>query len=115
MRAAAGEGERGSATVLVIAGVMASCAIAGLWLASGRAALARQRAETAADLAALAGAQALAGSPAAVCTDAGAVAAANGGRLVACAVDGQAVVVAVSVSRPMAARAVARAGPPGVQ
>jgi secretion/DNA translocation related TadE-like protein len=101
--------------VLVLAGVMACCAIAGLWLASGRAALARQRAETAADLAALAGAQALARLTTAPCGAAGLVAAANGGRLVSCAVTGDSVVVSVSVSSPIPAVAGARAGPQAPQ
>jgi secretion/DNA translocation related TadE-like protein len=106
--------ERGSATVLVLAGVMACCVVGGGWLASGRAALARQRAETAADLAALAGAQALAraDSP---CPAAGLVAAANGGRLVACSIVGDALAVRVSVSGPTPAVAAARAGPQGSQ
>jgi secretion/DNA translocation related TadE-like protein len=97
--------------VLVLAGVMACCTIAGLWLASERAALARQRAETAADLSALAGAQALARSGPAPCGAAAVAATANGGRLIACSIAGDAVTVAVSVSSRTPAQAVARAGP----
>ena len=84
-------------------------------MASARAALARQRAETAADLAALAGAQALAGLTAGPCGVAGLVAAGNGGRLVSCAIIGDAVAVSVSVTSPTSAVARARAGPQGSQ
>ena len=101
--------------MLVLAGVMACCAVGGVWLASGRAALARQRAETAADLAALAGAQSLARSDPLPCSAAGLAAAANGGRLVACAVIGDALAVSVSVSTPTSAVAAARAGPEEAQ
>ena len=90
---------------------MVCCAIAGGWLAWGRAASARQHAETAADLAALAGAQALTGLGAAPCAAAAEAAAANGAQLVTCSVSDGDVTVAVSVSRPIAARALARAGP----
>jgi secretion/DNA translocation related TadE-like protein len=105
----------GSATVLVLAGVLACCVVGGLWVTSGRAALARQRAETAADLAALAGAQSLARLEAAPCAAAGAVAGANGGQLVSCSIAGAAVTVTVSVRRPMPAHAKARAGPERTQ
>ena len=104
-------GELGSATVLALAGVMVCLTIAGIWLAAGRAALARQRAETAADLAALAGAQSLALAAAAPCAAAGAAAAANSGRLLACSIAGDDVRVVVSVSAPVAAQATAHAGP----
>jgi secretion/DNA translocation related TadE-like protein len=108
-------GERGSATVLVLAGVMACCVAGGLWLASGRAALARQHAETAADLAALAGAQALNRLAASPCLAAAQTATANGGLLLTCTVAGDSVAVTVAVDRPMAARAAARAGPENPQ
>ncbi len=104
--------------MLVLAGVLVCCVIGGVWLAAGRAALARQRAETAADLAALAGAQSLTGhgrAAAPPCAAAGRAAAANGGRLLECSVAGDEVTVAVAVGRPMPARAVARAGPRGAQ
>ncbi len=107
----AGAREVGSATVLALAGVLACLTVAGIWLASGRAALARQRAETAADLAALAGAQSLAAGTPAPCAAAGAAAAANAGRLLACSIAGDDVRVVVGVSAPVAARASARAGP----
>lgn len=101
--------------MLVLAGVMACCAVGGLWLESGRAGLARQRAETAADLAALAGAQALARGDPSPCAAAGVAASANGASLAGCSVTGDAVGVAVSVSRPTPAAAVARAGPQEAQ
>ncbi len=109
IRPASGE-DRGSATVLVLAAAMVCATITAGWLAWGRAALARQHAETAADLAALAGAQSLARLDTAPCAAAAQAAAANGGQLVTCSVSGTAVTVAVSVSQPMSARALARAG-----
>jgi secretion/DNA translocation related TadE-like protein len=108
-------GERGAATILVIAAVMGICVAGGIWLASGRASLARQHAETAADLAALAAAKSLTDIELSPCVAAGKAAAANGGSMESCAVAGDSVTVTVSVSRPMRARAVARAGPEGVQ
>jgi secretion/DNA translocation related TadE-like protein len=101
--------------VLVLAGVMACCAVGGLWLASGRAALARQHAETAADLSALAGAQALARSEPAPCSVAAGAALANGGRLIACSTAGDTLTVSVSVSSPTSAQAFARAAPQEAQ
>jgi secretion/DNA translocation related TadE-like protein len=101
--------------VLVLAGVLVCGVIGGVWVASGRAALARQRAETAADLAAIAGAQSVARFTAAPCAAAGLAAAANGGQLLSCSVTGEDVTVTVGVTRPMAAHAVARAGPQGAQ
>ena len=109
------EDDGGSATILVIAAVMGVCVVGGVWLASGRAALARQRAESAADLAALAAANSLANTEISPCAAAGNAAAANHGVMESCAVAGDTVTVSVSVSQPMAARAVARAGPEGVQ
>jgi len=97
--------------VLVLAGVMACCALGSVWLQSGRAGLARQRAETAADLAALAGAQAVARGDPSPCSAAGAAASANGAVLAGCSVTGGAVGVSVRVSRPTPAVAAARAGP----
>jgi secretion/DNA translocation related TadE-like protein len=107
--------EQGSATILVIAAVMAVCVGGGIWLASGRAALARQHAETAADLAALAAAKLLTDTAHSPCSAAREAAAANGATLGSCTVAGDTITVAVSVSRPMAAHATARAGSRGVQ
>lgn len=108
----------GSATVLVLACLLASCLLCGLWLQAGRAALARQRAETAADLAALAAADSLnvssdtGRSVQAPCAAASSVAASNGAHLELCLVDNfSGVEVAVRVSEPMAAYSRAHAGP----
>ena len=108
----------GRATVLKLAGMLAVSAVCALWVSGARAGAARQRAETAADLAALAAARAA--SPASLsarqpalspCAAAADVAHANAGRLVACAVAGEAVEVTVEVESPIAARATAKAGP----
>jgi secretion/DNA translocation related TadE-like protein len=90
---------------------MVCLAIAGIWLTAGRAALARQRAETAADLSALAAAASLERAETAPCAAAAAAAVANGGQLLSCSIAGDDVTLAVSVSAPMEARATARAGP----
>lgn len=110
--------DRGSATiwVLTLSGVLAVLAAAVVLV--GAAAVARHRAETAADLAALAAAgRAVLGEPGA-CERAAEVARANAARLVSCSVDGSAV-AQVRVCVPVqlgrlgvhAASAVARAGP----
>jgi secretion/DNA translocation related TadE-like protein len=104
------------ATVLACFCAAALIALTLLALQVGAAAVARERAETAADLGALAGAaEALAGERAA-CDAATAVVAANGGTVDSCLVHGADVLVVVSlaaaigpVSRPAEARA--RAGP----
>jgi secretion/DNA translocation related TadE-like protein len=106
--------------VLVMACVLASCLVCALWVQAGRAALARQRAETAADLAAIAAATslndstdtAIFGRASSPCAAASSVAASNGARLELCVVDNLAgVEVAVRVSEPMAAYSRAHAGP----
>ncbi len=100
--------EEGSATVLVVASLLATSLLSGLWVQAGRAALARQRAETAADLAAIAAA-----NSASPCVAAAAAAASNGARLELCLLeDGDSgVEVSVRVSEPMAAHSRAHAGP----
>ena len=119
MRGRAPEGpDRGSATIWVLAlsGVLAVLAAAVVLV--GVAAVARHRAATAADLAALAAAgRAVLGQPGG-CELAAEVARANAARLVSCAVDGSAV-AEVRVDVPVqlgrlglhAASARARAGP----
>ena len=100
-------GERGSATVWVVAlsGVLAAIGVAAVLV--GVAVVSRHRATTAADLAALAAAEhAVRGDPGA-CGAAGDVADANGARLTACTVGGGAV-VEVTVAVPL------RLGPLGV-
>ncbi|MGY1635690.1 Rv3654c family TadE-like protein [Geodermatophilus sp. SYSU D00742] len=111
-------GERGSATVWVVAlaGVLAAIGVAAVLV--GVAVVGRHRASAAADLAALAAAEQAVRGRADVCGVAARVAEANGARLTGCGVDGAAVVeVAVVVPvrlgrlgmREAAARA--RAGP----
>lgn len=111
--------ECGSGSVLVLGLCAAVCT--GVLLVSllGGAATARHRAQTAADLSALAASDvALGRRPGQPCAAAGAVAAANGGRLVGCRQDGDSVVVvtvtvvpAGPVSRLGTAEASAKAGP----
>lgn len=113
---AIGQDERGVATVWAVALI----ALLGLltYLTVGMAGVtgARHRAETAADLSALAGAVAARDGQDA-CEVAAAIARANRGDLVACSVSDQVVLVSVSVSTPRIWGAtwqqvgVARAGP----
>ncbi|MEX5719419.1 Rv3654c family TadE-like protein [Geodermatophilus maliterrae] len=113
-----GERERGSATVwaVALAGVLAAVGLAAVLV--GAAVVARHRAGSAADLAALAAAsRAVVGDPAA-CTTADEVAQVNGAGLTACTVgDGAVVEVSVEVGvrlGPLGTRratATARAGP----
>jgi secretion/DNA translocation related TadE-like protein len=111
-------GERGSATVWVL-GLSAVLTVLGLAVVLfGAAAVARHRAGSAADLAALAAAgRAVTGDPGA-CTTAAQVAAANGAEMTACTVDASAVVevevrvpVRLAVLGERSATARARAGP----
>ncbi|MDP9393968.1 MAG: flp pilus-assembly TadE/G-like family protein [Actinomycetota bacterium] len=109
--------QTGSATawVLTVAAVMIAAATALLGYAG--AVVARHRAESAADLAALSAASTLHEGTAAACVHAARVAGTAGGRLMSCRVTGQ--VVDVEVRAPLAgdrlavpaARARARAGP----
>ena len=108
-----GRGERGAATILVVAmaGVL-MFVMTGL-AAAGGLVTAQRRAQAAADLAALAGASHLDDA----CAAAHEVAAANAAALDACRVEGRAVRVAVSVPGPrvpwrdVRVSAEARAGP----
>jgi secretion/DNA translocation related TadE-like protein len=107
--------ERGSATVWLLGAMLAICAICAGWITVAKADLSRQRAEVAADLAAIAGAQAASSGDASPCAAAAGIALRNGGRLAACVVSGAdsaevSVAVTVEVSGPMPAHAAARAG-----
>jgi secretion/DNA translocation related TadE-like protein len=111
-------GERGSATVWVIAlaGMLAAVGVAAVLV--GAAVVGRHRATGAADLAALAAAEQAVRGRSDACSVAARVAEANTARLTRCAVDGAAVVeVAVTVPvhlGPLGVReatARARAGP----
>ena len=106
-------GERGAATVLVVAmaGVL-MFVMTGL-AAAGGLVTAQRRAQAAADLAALAGASSLPDA----CAEAGAIAAANTAALEVCRIDRREVTVEVSVPGPpvpwrdVRVSAEARAGP----
>jgi secretion/DNA translocation related TadE-like protein len=108
--------DRGVATVYACLAIVVLLAITGLAAHLGAAALARQRAETAADLAALAGAAKVLQGPDAVCASVVRVAAANGVDVQMCSVVGTDVLVTVTGragAGPFAGTAVgrARAGP----
>ncbi|MDN5558156.1 MAG: pilus assembly protein TadG-related protein [Ruaniaceae bacterium] len=106
-----GNRDDGAASVLVLAIVAVTLLLAAYLGLLGSASAARHEAQSAADFAALAGAQALL-SGAAPCTAAGVVAAANGAEVVACEVSSEHVVVSVRVPvAGMWAHAAARAGP----
>jgi len=107
--------DAGAATVFaatVLAAIIA-VGLGGLWL--GSAVVARHRAQTAADLAALAAAQLLPAGPAAACRQAERMATVMGARLGSCSVERLDVLVRVDVTvgqpRGVRAEAVARAGP----
>lgn len=113
--AGAPAGDRGSATVLACVGVLVLLVVTAVAVHVGAAVLARQRAETAADLAALAGAaQVLRGAETA-CAAAAVVASANQAELTGCRTDGLDLLVEVTVDAggPLggAAAGRARAGP----
>jgi secretion/DNA translocation related TadE-like protein len=109
--------ERGSATLVAVAMMAVLLAIALGGSLVGSAVIARHRAQSAADLAALAAARWVGSGPQAACTWASSVATVNHSRLVACTLDGLDVVVTVDVAVSLgrlgvgSARAAARAGP----
>lgn len=96
-------------------GAMAAlCAVFGVVLVMGRAAVARHRAAGAADLAALAAADHWSDGSVAACARADRVARAQNARLVRCAVEGEiSDVTAASEDGLFTSEARARAGPPG--
>ncbi len=111
-----GPPDRGVATVYACLGCVLLLAVTGLAVQLGAGVLARQRAETAADLAALAGAAKVLQGPDVACHSAVAVATANGAATQSCAVTGADVLVTVSVqlrAGPLTGSATgrARAGP----
>lgn len=108
--------DRGGATVVACVGVLVLMVITGTvaLLAAGQ--LARERAENAADLGALAGAAAVLQGSESACSHAESVTAANSAAVAECAVDGVDVRLIVTVDvrvGPLSARATgrARAGP----
>ena len=104
------DGERGSASLWVVAFAMVLWLVAAAAVVAGGAMAARHRAATAADLSALAGAAALSKStggassspsPAlgeSACATANSVAVVNGARMVSCTVEGSAMVVVTAVA-----------------
>lgn len=117
-RAAAVQPERGSATVLLLAVMAVALTIALCAVALARAAHARGHAQTAADLAAIAAADAAQQPGGAPCLLAAAVARADGAQLTACAVQpggyvevSTAVAVSPLLGWSAVATAQARAGP----
>lgn len=91
------ERDRGSATVVAAIFLAALVAVAVVVLQLAGAVIARHRAGSAADLAALAGAGAVLTDPRSVCARAGLVAAANGARMSSCGVQGWDVLVMTEV------------------
>lgn len=119
VRALRGE-DGGVATVFAAVAVLALLSVTALAVQVGAATLARNRAETAADSAALAGALRVLDGANAACGRASSVAAANGAVMATCVLDGADVLVTVTVAThlgPLAATATgrARAGPTAQQ
>jgi secretion/DNA translocation related TadE-like protein len=92
-------GQRGSITVLAVAMAAVLLFVGGTLAAAVGLVRAHRSAESAADLAALAGARELEGARDG-CVAAARIAAANDARLTSCRVDGSDVVVSVTVSGP---------------
>ena len=117
MTARGHQGDRGGVTVVACVGVMVLLLVTGLVVYLGTAALARQRAENGADLAALAGAARLLRGVQVACAAADRVAAANGVSVTGCAADGLDLLVEVTAEVAggglvgAAATGRARAGP----
>lgn len=106
--------DRGSATVWSLGAIAVLCAVFGAVLALGQAVVVRHRAAGGADLAALAAAAHWTEGGAAACARAERLAAAQGVRLVRCAIVGETSDVTAAAGRgPFAAEARARAGPVG--
>lgn len=110
--------DRGLATVTACIGALAVISVLGLGLRVGSATIARQRAETAADLGALAGAARAVSGEAAGCARAESITRANHARMVECRLAGLDLMVQVESAVAMAgigaaAQARARAGPVG--
>ncbi|MEV4620944.1 Rv3654c family TadE-like protein [Asanoa sp. NPDC049573] len=109
--------DRGSATIWVLAVGLAFVLLGLACAAVGVAAIGRHRAQTAADLGALAGAARTLEGPEAACDRATDIASANGARVTRCVVQGFDVVVTVDVMVHLpphglrVATARARAGP----
>lgn len=109
--------DRGSASLWALGVGLAVLLFAGAVAAAGSALVARHRAQSAADLGALAGAVRAAEGPGTACQWASQIVEANGARLVECRLDGLDVVVGAQAEPAGiggvagAVRAWARAGP----
>lgn len=116
-RRVGGGKDRGAASIWVLAAGLLIVAMGVAGAAAGAAIIARHQAQASADLGALAGAARAAEGPRGACRRAAEIVAANGGRLVACVLDGFDLTVAVDVTvHPVrgiirTAHAKARAGP----
>ena len=113
-RAGQASADAGVSTVFACLAVGLFMAVTVIGIRLGGAMLARQQAETAADLGALAGAATILRGASAACATAGDVVAANHGSMTSCAADGLDLRVAVQVPAPAwgsSASARARAGP----
>lgn len=93
---------QGSASLLAIVWAVALTAVAGAGIVLTAALSARQAAQSAADLGALAGATAVLERPSTACARAGTIVAENRARLVTCQVRGAGVRVQVSAPAPAA-------------
>ncbi|WP_430335494.1 Rv3654c family TadE-like protein [Rhodococcus sp. ACT016] len=107
--------ESGGATVLACFALIGLVAVTAVLVQVGGAVAARHRAQGAADLAALAAAQALVGGDESACAAAVSVARRMRAEVSECTVDGWDAVVSTAVAGPALvpgpARAIARAGP----
>ena len=109
--------DRGSGTIWIAAMAAILCVVASTVMLLGLAQTARHKANSAADLAALAAAQVLVDGTGSPCAVASGTAATNGARLASCAVAGEIVSVSISVDVRLGrfglgtATATARAGP----
>ncbi|WP_250401327.1 Rv3654c family TadE-like protein [Streptomyces cellostaticus] len=114
LRGGARGSDQGSATVWSVGVITVLCVVFGTVLVLGQAVVVRHRAAGGADLAALAAADHWAEGTAGACARAERVAAAQGVRLVRCAIAGEVSdVTAASGDGPFTVEARARAGPPG--
>lgn len=106
--------DRGSASLWLLGVALAVLLLAGTVAMAGGLVVARHRAQSAADLGALAGAVRAVEGAEVACPAAERIVRANGARMVACRVEGLDVVVTAQVSGPAgwgAAEQSARAGP----
>jgi len=106
--------DRGSASLWLLGVALAVLLLAGTVAMAGGLLVARHRAQSAADLGALAGALRAVEGPGVACPASDRIVQANGARMVACRVEGLDVVITVRVAGPAGwgtAEASARAGP----